>query len=325
MPIHNIYINIDDILIEGSLFSLKSFLFESAHNEALLEDSFRHLGILHPVTIYRDKGGRPHLIDGKKRVQFSRQSRTEKISATVLPESTPFTDIITLILCNRRKEIEQSVMNKILFVCFAMHLKSPELWILDSLCASFGFKPYGAFLKDCERLNNLPAEMKQFCHEKIFSLKQILNFTHYPEDILRQLMGWKPVLQLTASTLDEISSNLKDYLRSQNKTIEAFSCEPEVKEIIQSALSPRDKTEKMRRLIYMRRFPVLSGTNARIGEKVSQLNLPDGVSINWDRTLENKNVDITVHVQEPAKMTELLNALNSAEMKRAVEGILDEL
>ena len=325
MPVQNIYINTDEIIMEESRFSLQNFIFGSSYHETCEEGTFKQLGILCPVIVYRDDNKKFHLIDGKKRIRYAKQSRKESLPAIVLTDTAKITDIITLILCNRRKDIEQSVMNKILFVCFAIYLKAPEPWLLNSLCTSFGFRPYSEFLKDCERINNLPAEMKQFCHEKLFSLKQILNLTHYPEDILRQLMGWRPVLQLTASTLDEISSNLKDYLRSQNKTIKAFSCEPEVKEIIQSTLSPRDKTERLRRLIYMKRFPVLSETNARIGEKVSQLNLPEGISINWDRTLENKNVDITVHVQEPANMTELLNTLNSAEMKKAVEGILDEL
>jgi hypothetical protein len=321
----SVLININDILVDKSLFSLKSFLFESDCKEASLEDSFKHLGILHPVIVYMDTDGRLHLIDGKKRIEFARQTRTEKISAIVLPGSTPVTDIVTLILSDRRSEIGQSVINKILFICFAVTVSAPESWILSSLCIQFGFKPYIAFLKDCERINNLPEEIKLFCHEKKFSMKQILNLSHYPEDILLQLMRWRSEIQLTASTMDELASNLKDFLRAQNRTIKDLVLENEVQEVIRSTMSPRDKTERLRKLIHAKRFPVLSEINTRIEEKVSQLNLPENISVNWDRTLENKNVEITVHVQEPTKMTKSLNTLNSAEMKRAIESILDEL
>jgi len=320
-----VLININDILVEESRFSLKGFLFESDLNKASTEDSFKHLGILHPVIVCEDKDKRFHLIDGKKRIQFARQSRTEKISAIVLAGSTPVTDIVTLILSDRRSEIGQSVINKILFICFSEAVGAPESWILNALCVQFGFKPYIEFLKDCKRINDLPEKIKLFCHEKKFSMKQILNLPHYPEDILLQLMRWRSEIQLTASTMDELASNLKDHLRAQNRTIKDFVSENEVQEVILSSMSPRDKTERLRKLIHAKRFPVLSEINTRIEEKVSQLNLPENISLNWDRSLENKNVDITVHVHEPTKMKKSLNTLNSAEMKRAIESILDEL
>lgn len=318
-------INIHNILIEESRFSLRGFFFESNHYQAPLEESFKHLGILHPVTICKDKDEKLHLIDGNKRVRFARQSRAEKISAIVLPGSTPVTDIITLILSDRRSEIGQSVINKILFICFSKAVAAPEPWILKSLCVQFGFKPYIEFLKDCDRINNLPEEIKLFCHEKKFSMKQLLNLSHYPEGILLQLMQWRSDIQLTASIMDELASNLKDHLRAQNRTIGALVLENEVQEVILSSMSPRDKTERLRKLIHAKRFPVLSEINTRIEEKVSQLNLPENISVNWDRTLENKNVGITVQVSDAEQLAAFLKTLNSVEMKKAVEEMLDEL
>ncbi|MBI4849023.1 MAG: ParB N-terminal domain-containing protein [Nitrospirae bacterium] len=323
MLVQNISVN--DVLVEQSLFSLKGFLFESKSLETSLEDSFKQLGILHPVILYKDKDGMFHLIDGRKRINFARQNQVQTVSANVLTEATPVTDIITLVLCDKRLEIEQSIMNKIRFICFALYLKAPEAWILNFLCIQFSFKPYSEFLRDCERMNELPVELKSFCHEKKYSLKQILNLTSYPKDILLQLMAWKPILQLTASTLDEIASNLKDHLSAQNKTINDFLDGPDVQEMIRSSLGPRDRTERLRQFIYTKRFPTLSETNARMQKTVEGLKLPQALSINWDRTLENKNVDIVVHVQDSKKLTGLLSTLNSDEMKKAVEGILDEL
>jgi hypothetical protein len=321
----SVLITINDILVEESLFSLKGFLFESDLHKASTEDSFKHLGILNPVIVCHDKDKIFHLIDGKKRIQFAQQSQTEKISAIVLAGSTPVTDIVTLILSDRRSEIGQSIINKILFICFAVAVSAPESWILNSLCVQFGFKPYIEFLKDCDRINNLPEEIKLFCHEKKFSMKQILNLSHYPEDILLQLMRWRSGIQLTASTMDELASNLKDHLRTQKRTINDLASENEVQEIILSSMSPRDKTESLRKLIHAKRFPVLSEINTRIEEKVSQLNLPKNISVNWDRTLENKNVDIVIRLHDNDKFEGSLKTLDSLDVKKAVKDILDEL
>jgi Trm5-related predicted tRNA methylase len=156
-------------------------------------------------------------------------------------------------------------------------------------------------------------------------MKQILNLSHYPEDILLQLMQWRSGIQLTASTMDELASNLKDHLRAQTRTIKDFVLENEVQEVILSSMSPRDKTERLRRLIHAKRFPVLSEINKRIEEKVSQLHLPESISLNWDRTLENKNVEIIVRLHDHDKFEGSLKTLDSSEMKKAVKDILDEL
>jgi hypothetical protein len=323
MPVQSI--RIDDILIDGSRFSLKGFLCEPEAQGICPGDSLKQLGILYPVVVFKDEKGQFHIIDGAKRVQYAKLDQQENINAIILPDTTPVTDIITFILCGKRREIEQSIMNKVLFICFAVSLNAPRSWILDSLCAVFGFSPHSKFLEDCRRMQGLPVALKAFCHEKKFSLKQILNLTYYPEEILLQVMEWRADMQLTASMLDEVASNLRDYLKAENKTIKDFLDENNVQEIIKSSLSPRDRTERLRELIRLKRFPVLSEVNARMERTVEDLDLPGEISVDWDRTLENRNVDITIHLHEAGKFAGLIGKLNSPEMKKAVERLLDEL
>lgn len=319
------YLNINDVLIDDSQFSVKDYLFESFHAPTCHITSFDTLGILYPVIVYADDKKRYHLVDGRKRVQFAKEMREPRIRASILPMSTPVTDIITLIFCNKRNEIESSIMNKVQFLCFAMALNASESWILQSLCIPFEFKPHREFFRECERIYNLPEELKLFCHDKSFSLKQLLNLTYYPKDLLVQLITWKSDLQFTASTLDEIASNLKNYLKRENKNIIDFLSEPDIQELFDSSLSPRDKTEKLRQLIYLKRFPTLSETNARIFKNVKSLNLPREINIKWDRTLENKMIDISIHIKDQKHWQKLLDTLNSLESKNVIQSILDEL
>ena len=138
-------------------------------------------------------------------------------------------------------------------------------------------------------------------------------------------MEWKSVLQLTASTLDEIASNINDYMKRENKKVDDLLAEPEVQEIFDSSLSPREKTEQFRQLLHLRKFPLLSAANSRIEASVKLTNLPREVKINWDRTLENKKLDINILINDPLKWSKILAALQSDELKTAIESILDEL
>lgn len=319
------YTQIHDILIDDSRFAAKNYLFESFHAPTCHITSFDTLGILYPVIVYVDNKKRYHLVDGRKRVQFAKEMREPRIRTALLPENTPVTDIITLIFCNKRTDIESSIMNKIQFLCFAMALNAPESWLLESFCIPFEFKPHSSFLRECERINHLPKGLRLFCHEKKFSFKQLLNLTFYPEELLLQIMKWKPSLQLTASIMDELASNLKDCLRRDNKTLKKFISENEIQDILDSSLSSREKTEKLRHLIRLMRFPILSEKNSSIQKTVDDLPLPPGINVNWDKALENKNINISVNVSDPAKWDRILDTLSSDEVKKAIESILDEL
>ncbi len=323
MPVQEI--NISDILVEKSRFSLSDICFESDHPDGPFEESLRNSGILLPVVVHRDRKGQLHLVDGRQRIHFARKNQLREISAVVLTEEMPVADILLYMLCNNRGPLEQSAINKVQFICFAVSLGAEESWILNSLCTPFGFKPYGEFLMDCRRINGLPESVKLFCHEKKFSLKQILNLAHYPEEILLQLMEWRADIQITASILDEIASHLRDHLKAHKKTLSDFLSESGAQEIIKSSMSPRDKTEKLREIIRLRRFPVLSEVNKNMEETVEQLKLPSEISVAWDKTLENKNVDIVVHLYDMKKFEGLLKILNSLEMKEAAGRMLDKL
>ncbi len=318
-------INIGDILIDDSRFSLRDYVFEAATDRSCQINSFDTLGILYPIIVYKDNKKRLHLIDGKKRAIFALQSGDSKIRATVLPSDTPIADLIILILCNKRHEIASSAINRIQFIYFANSLNAAESWILRSLCIPFEFKPHRDFFRECERIYNLPIELKLFCHEKKLSLKQMLNLSYHPQDLLTQLLKWKPSIQLTASILDEIASNLKDYFKRENSSIDDFINDSAVRDIFDSSLSPREKTDKLRQVIRIKRFPVLSETNARIMKNIEDLRLPKGIRINWDCTLENKNVHLDLDIQNPDQWEKLLKSLQSQEVKETLKSVLDEL
>ncbi len=317
-------IDINNILTDKSRFSLKEVIFASGIETYSCAGSFDKLGILNPVIVQRDGDGF-HLVDGRKRIEYSKQNGMTPVDAIVLHENTPITDIIILILCDKRKDIGSSIMNRVQFIYFAVSLNVPKGWILESLCVPLGLKPHAETLRSCERINTMPKELRLFCHEKKFSLKQLINLVSYPDDLLGLLVEWNTLLQLTASTMDEIASNLRSWLRSKNKSVNDLMNDAEIREILGSSMDPRDKTGRLRQLIRIRQFPVLSEVNSRIEKTVSDLDLPREIGIKWDRMLENKNAALSININDPKKWQRVLDALKSKDVKEALEDILNEL
>jgi hypothetical protein len=205
-------INIGDILIDDSRFSLSHYIFDAVSDRSCQINSFDTLGILYPIIVYEDNNKRLHLIDGKKRAIFALQSGDSNIRATVLPGTTPVTDLLILILCNKRHEIASSAINRIQFIYFANSLNAAESWILQSLCIPFEFKPHRDFFRECERIYNLPRELKLFCHEKKLSLKQMLNLSYHPQDLLTELLKWKSSLTHPSAPVIKQTSCVRLYV-----------------------------------------------------------------------------------------------------------------
>ncbi|GBE01218.1 hypothetical protein BMS3Bbin06_01324 [bacterium BMS3Bbin06] len=318
-------VSIGDIVSEDNGFDIRKSVFIRDDYPPNLKHAVRKLGIISPVTLFRNSEGILHLIDGRKRLEILREAGKAVVQARILPEDTPLEEVVNLIFLERRGDILSSVMNGAGFIHFATTVKIPDEWIFENLCMPLGFRPHRSFLQEVERIACLPGELRRFCHEKRYSLKQVLNLATYPSEILERIMAWKNEIQLSASTLDEIASNLKDYLRASGMSLDEFLAAAEIKEIFSSRMASRGRTEALRAFLRKKRFPTLTRVNGRIEETVAGLSLPEGVVIGWDRTLENRELRITVTIRRPEEWEELSGYLRSDVIKCAVHEILNEL
>jgi len=318
-------LKVDSIVLEQSHFNYRPFLFLDDEGKDTLEKSFTSLGILMPVVVYQDEEGQYHLVDGGRRLRFARKKGLSEIGARILPPETPVEALLDYLLFQLRDEVQRSAMNGTGFIHFAVKTGISVDWIFQSLSSLPGFRPDGRFLGEVEKIMDLPLPFRRFCHEKRYSLKQIRNLAALPKNIIHLLMEWQDDLHLTASILDEIGSGLRDCTRREKVDLEEFVKESGFEDVITSGLSPREKTEEIRRILRERRYPVLSEVNRRVEERFERIDLPDGVSIRWDRTLENREVNVELSIRSTDEWERISGLLKADELKRAIEETLDDL
>ncbi len=318
-------LKVDSVILEQSLFNYRPFLFLHDEGKDLLEQSFNSLGILMPLVVYADRDGQYHLIDGGRRLRFARKKGLKEIEARILPPETPLQDVLDYLLHQLRDEIGRSAMNGIGFIHFAVKTGISVDWIFQSLSWLPGFRPDKRFLGEVEKIMNLPAPFRRFCHEKRYSLKQIRNLAALPMNIIHLLMEWQDGLHLTASVLDEIGSGLRDCTRREKVDLAEFVKKSGFEDVITSGLSPREKTEEIRRILRERRYPILTETNRRLEERFERINLPEGVSIKWDRTLENREVKVEFSMRSADEWERISGLLRAEALKRAIEETLEEI
>ncbi|RMG03816.1 MAG: hypothetical protein D6726_04765 [Nitrospirae bacterium] len=87
----------------------------------------------------------------------------------------------------------------------------------------------------------------------------------------------------------------------------------------------KEKTGALLRLLRGLRYPTLTEVNRKIEAKLSELALPDGIDIRWDRTLENREIRVSLSIKKPSDLEAMEKALGSQSLKRAIIESLDYL
>ncbi len=318
-------IPLNSILVEESLFNLKKTIFSEDMLTDTLKNSFRSLGVLEPVLLYKYRDKEIHLIDGRKRIEFLRDKGQEKVRALLLPESISLNELFSYILYQKKTQILESTINTIQFIKKVSEICGDTDWIIRNICIPLRIKPHKKLFEEIETITGLPYEVRRFFHEKRFSYKQILNLSYYPHEILTTVLSWRGDIYLTASLFEEIVVLLKDILKANRTSIEEFLSEPKVKDIFKAEAPPKKRTEALREFLFKKRYPILVETNENIKQAIEEIGLPENIDIYWDRTLENKELIVKLKISLPEELIQSLDLLRQRKTTEKILRILDKL
>jgi hypothetical protein len=289
----------------------------------LLEKSFKKNKILSPLLI-TEKNNTFYLIDGFSRLAYARYAQI--ITLPCIIKQIDDESAAELILQEKSEQISGNAAVKIRFVSFLKRLEIKDEIIINNFLPKLNMEPHEKIYRRMEKTALLPEEVLNFCQEKNFSFKQCYNLTRYSVKLLVEIFKWKKDLAFTASTLDSILDDLKDYLKFNDMTVEQFLKTADVKNIFNAKeLNMHQKTKALRDIIKRLRFPILSEANSRIKHIIAKTDLPDSMFITWDPILENEYIQITLKFNSTDQFKKLKDFLKQEKVTEAVRAILKEL
>ncbi len=296
---------------------------------ALLAASFREIGVIQPLLVQKTGSGY-HLVDGFKRLAFLKQRGMDKVLCSVLltdGENGADCDMAAfkVALCESGVGRESRFIDRLHAVMSALHAGVPRKQILELVMPALGFDSHDRVLRRLESIAMLPGEILEFCAEKNFSMKQCYHLTRHPPGVVDLVFSWRKQLSLSASVVNDLCESLKDYLRAHDLKADEFAGDSEVRELLASNLAPHDKTAGLRRLVHKRRYPLLTRINQQMQEITDSLDLPAKAHLQWDRTLENREIKMTFVVMEPKEWQRIVARLQSEKVLHAVEELFENL
>ena len=158
---------------------------------------------------------------------------------------------------------------------------------------------------------------------KNFSLKQLLTFRRAPVEVLDFVFGLRDNLPLTASLIDELCHRLNDHLRATGGEIATFVQNPQLQSIVQSDADPRSKIAQLRSYLAALRMPTLTRQNREMDILVTEAALPKNISVTWDRTLDRREVIVTLRATAPTDLNSTIELLEK--QKKPLMNLFDNL
>ncbi len=283
------------------------------------ESSLESCGILSPVLAKRS-GKNPqnvHVLDGFKRVYWASSRGMASISCVFVPGSISEYEAWMIVFAAQKHVLCSSALK----AAFLQHLEKSGVsreTIINKFMPALELGPSEHLLKKYLKIAGLPEKVLSFCHSKGFSAKRCLNLSHHKKGLLESFFSRSHSLSLSARLAEELLNDINDILRREGISPEEFFCEPEIAKIFQDRTDNRIRTERLRDAVRKRKFPVLTSIERQM-EKAKQRLLDErSFRVSWDRTLENRAINLSASVKSPREFMQLVREL---EQEDTLEGI----
>lgn len=234
-------------------------------------------------------------------VYLSSEKKLESFYEVDLDSNNIFYEIKSLLELNNVSEL--NTLNKIrIITLLKKHISKKET---ISLLDKFNFAKQENIIRQCEKTIALPNEfLDLFNTNQSISLKQLYFYTRFDQLFLKwfTITIYTP-FKLTFSQLNIFLDQLNS-LQYRSKS-QFDECIEQIKTI---NMAKKESQNQLKKIIFKHSNPIIYKENKRVQEQIDLLNLPDKVSITWDKSLENKElkISITCNKNEDMKLLDLL-------------------
>ncbi len=165
-------------------------------------------------------------------------------------------------------------------------------------------------LHKIRKICKLKPKLIHFCEVKNFSFKQLYHLTLIQPEIITLYLDNADYFHFSARYLDELLTLTSDTLNRNEHTLSSIiDIISSVKS--KSSLSPQQKTNQLKTQLIELAYPTLTQKNKELDNLANTIPKNKNINLNWDRTLENKGVNLNITLTKDKDIDTLLSYLNN--------------
>ena len=132
-------------------------------------------------------------------------------------------------------------------------------------------------------------------------------------------------MAISLSTMMAIADFLQTQMHRWDSSLSDLINQDRYKVVLEAAGDPNHKAKQFRQFMREETNPTLQTINESIQLIADDMALPESVQVNWDPTLENREVSFAFSVQNPGDLTTASAALSPEKIEQQVTDMLDKL
>ena len=294
---------------------LGAFFLKPLPTEALTQ-SIKDLSVITPLTVVLHED-RYQLIDGFQRLTIAQELGIEEIPVTCL-ENTALTQCLKLRLSDLRYSVLPAIQ-------IAFHVKAISLLGLSkedlmSLLVYYDIHPTPQRLHQLKQVLSIPEALISYCKGKHIPLKHLTRLSELSPELKDLFLKLVSDLQLSATVGFECVDSFVDLSKRNNTNIAGLLSHPEIADILASTSPSHERVKRLRETLYNLKHPTLNEKLAEIHALLSTC--PELKGASWDKTLENKGLNLTVSIRNDADIEQAIETLQDKTVVKTISKVL---
>lgn len=173
------------------------------------------------------------------------------------------------------------------------------------------------------QLQQLKSEVQSYLVAEEIPLKLALELLHFSPEDQRQLIYLASSLKLTVNTFKEFMTFIGEIIGREDIPLENLLDDLDIPDILANSVLPiPQKTEKVRKILKQRRYPLLTSLEDQLQEKLKQLRLPREISIALPPFLEGDQLKVTFQFRNIKELEKILTKLQELIDREELKDIL---
>jgi hypothetical protein len=303
------------------------FRFTSETDLSRLKASIRNSGIRTPLWVRPAARGGVALISGFRRFFAAVELGLEAVPAQTLPDGLPLGDWLYGVLlehlsCAPLNLVEKARILRMVQALLQDGDRRAEHG-LDAFTDLLEMPRSPESLKEATRVLDLPPEAAAYIETHDMPLRSARRFFRFSREIQGWLAKAGTALSIRPVELMDIGSALRDVSMREGRTIEEQVLIMRLDGLLNdAALNRNQKIEGLKNRLTGLRHPILVSFNDRLDELERNADLPPGVRLRRDRSLETPGLRLEADLANAEALRKLAEWLNDGEKRKAVEEML---
>ncbi|RAP28166.1 hypothetical protein DID78_05330 [Candidatus Marinamargulisbacteria bacterium SCGC AG-343-D04] len=200
--------------------------------------------------------------------------------------------------------------------------KGYDYSLLNMLLDHVGINYFEGLVEKSMKLIRLDSEVLKFIVSKQFSLKQAFSLCRYDSSFLEWMLNLSFYFHMSSSHFIELSDACYRLSKqSQCDDYNAFFQLECIQDSIASSTNHHFRTSCLREKLLQSLNPVQTQVNKQLKSLASQVS--GSMTLNWDKSLENKQIDVTMRLTDDSQCEALSDSLKKS--RGIIQSMLDLL